>query len=310
MKRVLLLLCCCIACSAYAQTAGEKSYIFLELPVSAHAAALGGENITVIDDDVNLALHNPALLSSVSDKTLSLGYMNYMDGINNFHAAYSQIAGRRSTWAVAANYLDYGTISRRDDQDIDLGSFNAKDMDFMGLYAYNLTDYWSGGVTAKMIYSTYDSYSAFAMGVDLGVNYYNAKWDFSFSAAAKNLGGQLSSFDETNEKLPIDLQMGATKRLAHAPIALSLTLSRLNNWDIDFMQHFNFGVDINFSKNLYVAAGYNCRKASEMKVGESSNGAAWSFGAGLHIKRIKLDAAYGKYHVSGGALVMNISYAL
>lgn len=310
MKQLFVLILLLIACPCIAQTGGNQSYAFLELPVSAHAAALGGENISVIDDDINLALHNPALLSSVSDKTLSLGYMNYIDGINSVHAAYSQILGNRATWGVAAHYLDYGDFSRRDEQDQDLGTFGAKDINIMGLFAYNLTDYWSGGVTAKMIYSHYESYSSFAIGVDLGLNYYNANADFSASIVARNLGGQIKSFHEKNEKLPFDLQIGATKRLSHAPIAISLTASRLHDWDDSFWKHFNLGVDLFPIKNVYIAAGYNFRKAKDMKVGESSHGAGWSFGAGCHIKRIKVDAAYGKYHVAGGSLILNLAYTL
>ena len=59
----------------------QTEYNFLRLPVSAHAAALGGDNITLIEDDEALIFHNPALLSSVSDKTVNLNYMNYMSGV-------------------------------------------------------------------------------------------------------------------------------------------------------------------------------------------------------------------------------------
>ena len=38
-----------------------NGYNFLRLPVSAHAAALGGDNITSIEDDEALIFHNPAL---------------------------------------------------------------------------------------------------------------------------------------------------------------------------------------------------------------------------------------------------------
>lgn len=49
----------------------QTGYNFLRLPMGAHAAALGGENITLIEDDEALIFHNPALLSSVSDKTIN-----------------------------------------------------------------------------------------------------------------------------------------------------------------------------------------------------------------------------------------------
>ena len=311
MKQILCTLILALwAFSLSAQSSGEKGYGFLSIPVSAHAAALGGENISLIDDDINLALHNPALLSSVSDRTISFGYMNYMDGINSLHAAYAKVINDRATWGIGVDYLNYGTLSRRDELDTDLGTFSAKDMNFMGLFAYNLTDYWSGGVTAKAIYSSYDSYSSFALAVDLGLNYYNATNDFSGSVCVKNLGGELKAFDQNYTKLPLDLQAGISKKLSDAPISYHITASQLQDWSDNFMKHFNFGVDIYPSKPLYIAAGYSCRRASDLKVGESSHGAGWSFGSGLHVKKIKVDASYGVYHVSGGSLLLNLAYTL
>lgn len=49
----------------------QTTYNFLRVPVSTHAAALGGDNITLIDDDATLLFHNPALLTSASDKTIT-----------------------------------------------------------------------------------------------------------------------------------------------------------------------------------------------------------------------------------------------
>ena len=40
----------------------QTLYNFLRLPVSAHAAALGGDNTSLIEDDASLTFHNPALL--------------------------------------------------------------------------------------------------------------------------------------------------------------------------------------------------------------------------------------------------------
>ncbi|MFC2712720.1 MAG: DUF3308 domain-containing protein, partial [Segatella salivae] len=45
----------------------QTGFNFLRLPVSAHAAAIGGDNITMIEDDEALIFNNPSLLSSVSD---------------------------------------------------------------------------------------------------------------------------------------------------------------------------------------------------------------------------------------------------
>lgn len=58
----------------------QEVYSFLRLPVSAHVAALGGDNISISDDDPTLIFHNPALIANVSDKSLNLNYMTYMEG--------------------------------------------------------------------------------------------------------------------------------------------------------------------------------------------------------------------------------------
>ena len=85
---------------------GTSAFQFLKLPFSAHASALGGENISIIEDDLTMAVQNPALLSCVADKTLNLNYMLYMDGVNVGGAAFARTAGERSTWAVTPQYED------------------------------------------------------------------------------------------------------------------------------------------------------------------------------------------------------------
>ena len=74
----------------------QTEYNFLRLPVSAHAAALGGDNITIIEDDPALMFSNPALASSVSDKTIGLSYMNYMSGANYMGASYTKALVRKA----------------------------------------------------------------------------------------------------------------------------------------------------------------------------------------------------------------------
>ena len=85
----------------------KTAYNFLRLPVSAHAAALGGENISLIEDDEALIFHNPALLSSVSDKTINVNYMNYMKGINSLSAAFNKTIKEKASVAFSAQYINY-----------------------------------------------------------------------------------------------------------------------------------------------------------------------------------------------------------
>ena len=84
---------------------------FLNLPTSSHAMALGGRNISLIEDDASLIFQNPALMSSVSDKTLGLNFLTYMQGSKAGSISYVQAQGERGTWAAMAQFVGYGDIA-------------------------------------------------------------------------------------------------------------------------------------------------------------------------------------------------------
>lgn len=240
-----------------------------------------------------------------------MNYTLYIAGVNAASAAFSRVLGDRSTWAVTAQFVNYGTMKETTSENIITGTFSAKDMAFSGIYSYDLSDYWSGGVKANLIYSNYDKFSSFAIGVDLGLNYYHQNSDFSFSMVARNLGGQIVAFEDKREKLPVDVQVGITKRLSHAPFRISATLYNLTDWkNSKFFDHAVIGMDFLPTDNFYVSLGYNFRRTNEMKVADSSHWAGFTAGAGLQIKRFKLGAAYAKYHLSTSSLLFNLSMTL
>ena len=292
----------------------ETAYNFLRLPVSTHVAALGGENISLNEDDATLVFHNPALMNFVSDKTINLNFMTYMEGAKTASAAFVKGIGERASWGVTAQYMDYGKMKQTTYDNIEIGEFSAKDICIGGAFAYALTENISGGITAKFITSSIADYNSIGVGVDLGLNYTDSIGNLSISVAAKNLGGQVKAYDEEFEKIPFDLQVGVTKRLTNSPFRFSATLSRLNNWDQGFIKHLAVGADVLLGENIYLAAGYNFRRAHEMKItdaeGSSAHGAGFSLGAGISLERFKLHIGYGKYHVSASSLLINASYKL
>ena len=292
----------------------QTAYNFLRLPVSAHVAALGGDNTTLIEDDPTLIFHNPALINNVTDRTMNLNLMTYMKGATTASASYMQAAGERGTWGAIGQYMGYGSMKETTASGQQTGEFSAKDIAVGGSFAYALSERFTGGITAKFIASYIGQYNSLAAGVDLGLNYYNAETDLSLSAVARNLGGQLSAYEDDFERMPLDLQVGITKRLLRSPLRLSASLVRLNDWEYGFGKHIVIGADLLLSQQFYIAAGYNALRAAEMKIqegdGSSAHGAGLSIGAGLQLQKLKLNVAYAKYHVSASSLVFNISYAL
>ena len=306
---------------------GQEStsvFNFLSLPASAHTTALGGRNISLIEDDASLIFQNPALLASVSNNSLNLNFMTYMRGSKTGSASFSRIAGERGTWGVGVQFVGYGNMKETLETGEELGDVRALDMAISGMYSYSLSERWVGAATGKIIYSKYADYTSCGLAVDLGLNYYDEEHDFSVSAVAANLGGQVKAFGEDHERLPFNLQLGFTKSLGHAPIRFSVTMVDISRWSSKYyyhvskkpkggsilMNHFCVGVDIIPTKQFYVAAGFNFRRAYEMKAAGSSHAAGLSAGAGLNIKKFKLGLAYAKYHVSAPTLSVSLSYSL
>mgnify|MGYP006317969999 FL=1 len=315
MKKVVFtLLLTIFAICSWGQES-QTEYNFLRLPVSAHAAALGGENITIIEDDPSLGFSNPALAASVSDKTIGVNYMNYMSGANMGSATFNRVINDKMTWAVGGEFINYGSIKEVDENNVQTGTFSANDFAVGGTFTYLLLKNVVGGITAKFVYSSLGSYNSLAMGVDLGLNWYEPEHEWSVSVVAKNLGGQLKAYDEKYEKMPIDVQVGVSKRLGTSPLRLSATLVDLTHYDYRFVNHLDFGVDVLLSDNIWIGGGYNFRRVDEMKIqsnddDESSHMAGLSVGAGLNLERFKINIAYGKYHVSSGSLLINLAYSL
>ena len=325
IRRSLLLAVCMVVGGGWAVLSAQESgsvFNFLNLPVSSHSTALGGKNISLIEDDISLAIQNPALLTGVSDKTIGFSFMTYMQGCNTGAAAYSQQVGKYGNWGVNVQFVGYGSTKETTLSGDVVGSFKPLDLCIAGQYSHLLSERWAGGVTAKIIYSHYGAYSSFALAADLGLNYYNEESDFSFSITGRNLGGQIKSFGNTHDRLPADLEMGITKSLGHAPVRISITMVDMTRWTRDdyfttgekvktgsiLINHFVLGAEWIINDKFYVGMGYNFRRGYEMNAAGSSHAAGLSFGGGVNLKRLKFGLAYAKYHVSAPTLAFTLAY--
>ena len=311
-KFVLTLISTLFTCMLWAQES-QTEYNFLRLPVSAHAAALGGDNITIIEDDPALMFSNPALASSVSDKTIGLSYMNYMSGANYMGASYTKALGEKGTIAGGVQYMNYGKMKEYDQNNTQIGTFNASEIAIEGIFSYELAHNLVGGITAKFINSYIGNYSSMAVGVDLGLNWFEPDYQWSVSVVAKNLGGQIKAYEENYGKMPMDVQVGVSKTFAALPVRISATLVDLTHYDYRFINHLNLGADILLSDNIWVGGGYNFRRADEMTIGtnedSSAHGAGFSVGGGINLERFKLNLAYGKYHAASSSVLVNLAYS-
>lgn len=303
----------------------------LRLPASSHAAALGGQNVTLIEDEPTAGWYNPALYANVSDLSAGLDFMTYAAGSTWMGAHFVKAFGERHTMAVGVQYMDYGKMDETDEAGNTLGQFSAKDIVIGAGYSYLLSDRWTGGANLKMMVSNLADYTALAAAVDVGVNYYDDENDLSVSASLQNIGTQLKAYhDGQRTHLPFTLALGFSKGMAHLPVRFHVTMTDVTRWKSSYyvlpenkdkdksdkvgfgkiaLNHFVLGLDILPTDYLYLSVGYNFRRAYELKASGSSHLAGLSAGAGVNVKHFKFGVSYAKYHQASNSIMANVGYA-
>lgn len=303
----------------------------LRLPASSHAAALGGQNVTLIEDEPTAGWYNPALYANVSDLSAGLDFMTYAAGSTWMGAHFVKAFGERHTMAVGAQYMNYGKMDETDEAGNALGQFSAKDIVIGAGYSYLLSDRWTGGANLKMMVSNLADYTALAAAIDVGVNYYDDENDLSVSASLQNIGTQLKAYhDGQRTHLPFTLALGFSKGMAHLPVRFHVTMTDVTRWKSSYyvlpenkdkdksdkvgfgkiaLNHFVLGLDILPTDYLYLSVGYNFRRAYELKASGSSHLAGLSAGAGVNVKHFKFGVSYAKYHQASNSIMANVGYA-
>lgn len=303
----------------------------LRLPASSHAAALGGQNVTLIEDEPTAGWYNPALYVNVSDLSAGLDFMTYAAGSTWMGAHFVKAFGERHTMAVGVQYMNYGKMDETDEAGNTLGQFSAKDIVIGAGYSYLLSDRWTGGANLKMMVSNLADYTALAAAVDVGVNYYDEENDLSVSASLQNIGTQLKAYhDGQRTHLPFTLALGFSKGMAHLPVRFHVTMTDVTRWKSSYyvlpenkdkdksdkvgfgkkaLNHFVLGLDILPTDYLYLSVGYNFRRAYELKASGSSHLAGLSAGAGVNVKHFKFGVSYAKYHQASNSIMANVGYA-
>ncbi|MDR3339618.1 MAG: type IX secretion system protein PorQ [Candidatus Symbiothrix sp.] len=300
---------------------GNSTFDFLMLPNSVRASALGGTNISVVENDLSLIYHNPGFLGPEMNMSFSVDYLSYIADISMGNVTFAKSLGERSSWGVGVTYANYGKMSEANQGQI-IGDLSASDICGNLFFSRDLTDKIRGGVAAKFIYSDYAHNTSIGLGVDLGLSYYNPDKNLSIGLVGKNLGRQIKAYEEELANMPWDIQFGFSQKLSHAPIRYSVTTVYLNNWKFynlqgkkdsflpTFGKHLVFGVDFLPSDNLWIALGYNVKRGSDLSLSEGNRMAGFSVGAGLKVKAFSFGCAVAQYHPSATSLMINVSISL
>lgn len=309
MKRFLIIVILYISASILP---AQNTYEFLRVDMSPRAAALAGSFVASTGDP-NVIFYNPAGISTLENNPVSFSFMKHLMDINLASLSYSQNIEGIGRLAGAVQYINYGNFDGADEDSHPTGQFGAGEVAFILGYGGALDTNFYYGANLKYIYSAIESYSSSGMAVDLGLEYVmpDAGWNFGISVL--NAGGQLSSYIDTKEKLPVDLRIGVSKKMAHIPLRLFFGLKRLIDDDVSFakrLNNFTIGAEINLSKVLRLRFGYDNKMRKDVKIGTSAGMAGFNFGLGAVIKSYNFDYAYSSWGLIGSTHRIGITTQL
>lgn len=324
MKKVLIFSLFLSGIVSYAQS-GTNVYSFLNIPVSARQAALGGDAITMRDYDVSFAIANPALLNKDSDKQLSVNASTYLADSKFGTVAFAKDLDNGHMVTLNARYLSYGNIPRTDESGFEMGEFSASDVAVGAGYAYQFEEDWTIGGGLNFVTSKIDTYTSSAISGTAGVAYHNKLNKEVASVVFRNFGYQFKSFNGERENLPFRIDLGYTRILKAIPLAITITAHDLQKFDIStdyningqevgfgrkLADHFSLGAELFPEKGFNIRLGYNVRRGNELAVADQRNFTGISGGFGLKISKFRLDYAHVRYHNSSNVNQIGISVDL
>jgi len=322
------------ACSQlFAQQGGEASFDFVNVPISAHSTALGGKVFTVKSNDLSFTYKNPAFADSTSvNKVVATFGSMFMSqtGIANGYAAYgTAIKGRPLVFSAVI--LNYGDFERTNEYGDQTGTFSASDILLSVASSQPLSPKWTVGASLKPVFSSIAGYSSKAIFADLSLTYQDTAKDFNFALIVANAGFVYDKYvKDASMKIPFHIDLGLTKKFKHAPFRVSLSFNDIQNFNLrydepddnefsalqfgdnnseisnfdkitdELLRHISISAEAVFSKNFFIATGYDFRAGKEMAIDSRFGGVGFSWGFGLRVSRYRLTYGNKTYHLAGG----------
>ncbi|PIE84304.1 MAG: hypothetical protein CSA07_02895 [Bacteroidia bacterium] len=337
-RSLVLLLLVLLPALALGQGGGRRAYTFLDLPVSPRLTGLGGKAPALFRAvDPGLAVFNPALADAEIHNRLELGASLYFADIVFNHAAYFRATPRVGTYGLGVRQVWYGRFDGRTPTGAPDGSFTAYDMALSAYYSRSLLPGLRAGLSVNPILSRIESYNSLALTADLGLLYSHADGVVQTGLVVRNLGGTLIPYHKSYTAAPVDVTLGWSFTLQHAPLRFLLTLQHLENinyryireeahsssymvvdpnreepkWWQQLLQelvaHPVLGVEIAPMRYFYLQLGYNAHRAQEMALKGHYAFEGLSYGLGVNIQRFSLNFARSHYHAHGATNHLSVS---
>ena len=304
---------------------GTNVYPFLNIPVSARQAALGGDAVSVRDYDVSFAGVNPGLMNLEQDQMIALNFASYLAGSKYGTISVVKDLEHGHLIGFNARYMDYGRIPRTDESATIDGEFGAFDASVGMSYAFQFDDNWTIAGSTNFVSSKIDNYTSMAVVGNAGITYYKAQTKETLAVVFRNFGYQFKPFNGVRENVAFRVDLGYTKILDTFPVAITITAHDLqklnisqdldnNGQEINFSRkvadHLSFGAELFPEQNFNIRFGYNVKRGNELAVLDQRSFSGLSAGFGIKISSFRFDYSHVRYHNSSNVNMLGLTLDL
>lgn len=253
------------------QRAGISALTFLKVDVNPRSAALGGASLCLTGDAYSPAT-NPAALAEAEGTTAAVATSRWMGGVNFGYASVGKTM-KFGSLALSAQGFSSGAMEVRTEfQPNGTGEvFYASGAKVAATYSKRLTDMFSYGVTAGLVYESLNQMKAYTPVVDLAFLYQTDFRDLRFAVMLQNFGpntslrgtvpqdsvfpGRTRSIDQYPAPTVFRLGLSATAwedTVSNQKLTANLQLSHPN----DNAESLHFGLEYAWKNLLMLRAGY------------------------------------------------------
>lgn len=302
----------------YAQDSYKTVFPFLNMTPAARPASMGGNHIALFEGQSDMMHINPAYINPEDHKSITLSYLNHLSDINFGFVTTSYHLNGIGTIGTGIRYASYGQFDHTNESGEKLGTFQASDIAMNGAISRNYKGL-QYGASIDIIHSSYDQYNSTAIGISAGALYELPSGKTNFAAVIKNFGTQVTYYNGKRESFPLDLLLGVSHKPEHVPMRFSLTLQKLNNWDMRsygeankppfaelLFRHAILANEILLGDHVRLRVGYNQYIHDQIQSDNRLDTGGINFGIGIKFDRYRFDVSRNSYSDLGGLLQLSI----
>lgn len=266
VRAVVLVVALLSGCNLSAATSGGLVPLFSS-GAGNRALGMGGANVALANDP-SAVFWNPAALTALPGRSLSLMYLPLPEGTNYSFAAVGWPTVDYGSFSLGVFLLSTDQIERRDGSGRLLGEFSAGQQMYLVGYGKQFNRYLAFGATLKLFGESFDNVSSFGGGGDLGVKL-NLSDHLMLGLNAQNILAPKIRLDRDSEKLPMNLKAGGGVVIPFSDNRNRLSIEVDVDKTDDVDPAFHVGAEVAFMGNYFLRGGYDVDQVN--------------LGAGLHL---------------------------